>query len=477
MLLESSTLEPNAGTSLQQALIYTCPILPRQTPKMDSISPPLIAAGAVRNLARNWLILGVVALLCSGLLAVLLVLSRTPGIQDVVPLRDFFRSALVIHVDLSVLIWFLAFAGTLWSLVSGERWLLVARIGFWISAAGTALITISPFAPEAQPLMNNYVPVLIQPLFFFGLALVGVGFGITAIRTLLLARPDGNAMTAGIWLSAVAGVIALVACLFSWWRAPFELSGQHYYEVVFWGGGHALQFQHTLLLGVSWLWLADTLGRGSTLTVRVWYLFFVLAALPLLAVPVYYLLYPPHSLEHMGAMAKLMEQGHLTMVPMIVGIAVMLPRLARLAHPAKSALFASFGLFAIGGLLAFMIRGVNVVIPAHYHGSIVGVTLAFMGLAYVLLPKLGFAPAEGRMARWQPYVYGGGQLLHILGLAWSGGYGVQRKVAGAEQALTTLPQKLGMGMMGIGGLIAIIGGVMFVIVCLKAMSRRESSAS
>jgi thiol-disulfide isomerase/thioredoxin len=52
------------------------------------------------------------------------------------------------------------------------------------------------------------------------------------------------------------------------------------------------------------------------------------------------------------------------------------------------------------------------------------------------------------MARWQPYVYGGGQLIHILGLAWSGGYGVQRKVAGAEQALTTLPQKIGMGMMG-----------------------------
>lgn len=428
-----------------------------------------------RKLARNWLILGVVALLSSGLLAVLLVLSRTPGIQDVVPLRDFFRSALVIHVDLSVLIWFLAFAGMLWSLISSERMLPVAKIGFWISALGTALITISPFAPEAQPLMNNYVPVLQQPLFFVGLALVGAGFGITAIRAVLLARPGGNAMAVGIWLSALAGVIALVACLVSWWRVPLELTGQHYYEVVFWGGGHALQFQHTLLLGVSWLWLADTLGRGSPLTSRVWSIFFVLAAVPLVVVPVYYLLYPPNALEHMAAMAKLMEQGHLTMMPMIVGIAVLLPRLASVSHPAKSALFASFGLFAIGGMLAFMIRGVNVVIPAHYHGSIVGVTLAFMGLAYVLLPKLGFGKAEGKLAIWQPYVYGGGQLLHILGLAWSGGYGVQRKVAGAEQALTTLPQKLGMGMMGIGGLIAIIGGVMFVIVCLRAMQRREPS--
>ena len=57
---------------------------------------------------------------------------------------------------------------------------------------------------------------------------------------------------------------------------------------------------------------------------------------------------------------------------------------------------------------------------------------------------------------------GGGQLIHVLGPAWSGGYGVQRKVAGAEQALHTLPQKIGMGMMGLGGLIAVIGGIMFI---------------
>ena len=120
-----------------------------------------------------------------------------------------------------------------------------------------------------------------------------------------------------------------------------------------------------------------------------------------------------------------------------------------------------------------MIQGANVVIPAHYHGSTVGVTLAFMGLAYVLLPQLGFGAAEGRMARWQPYVYGGGQLIHILGLAWSGGYGVQRKVAGAEQALTTLPQKIGMGMMGAGGLIAVIGGIMFVLVLLRLMLKKR----
>lgn len=52
-----------------------------------------------------------------------------------------------------------------------------------------------------------------------------------------------------------------------------------------------------------------------------------------------------------------------------------------------------------------------------------------------------------------------------------GGYGAHQGRR-CHESLTTLPQKVGMGMMGLGGLIAVIGGLMFVLVCLKAMSRR-----
>ena len=70
--------------------------------------------------------------------------------------------------------------------------------------------------------------------------------------------------------------------------------------------------------------------------------------------------------------------------------------------------------------------------------------------------------------------YGIGQLMHISGLVWSGGYGVQRKVAGAEQVLRSTGEIAGMGLMGLGGLIAIIGGLMFVLVMLRAMRRVAS---
>jgi heme/copper-type cytochrome/quinol oxidase subunit 1 len=110
-------------------------------------------------------------------------------------------------------------------------------------------------------------------------------------------------------------------------------------------------------------------------------------------------------------------------------------------------------------------------IPAHYHGCIVGVTLALMGLVYHLLPALGYGAPQGAMATWQPRLYAAGQLMHIVGLVWSGGYGVQRKVAGAEQVLRSTAEVAGMGLMGLGGLIAIIGGLLFVVVVVRAMRR------
>jgi len=44
---------------------------------------------------------------------------------------------------------------------------------------------------------------------------------------------------------------------------------------------------------------------------------------------------------------------------------------------------------------------------------------------------------------------------------------VQRKVAGAEQVLRSTPEVVGMGIMGLGGLIAIVGGLLFLVVVAR----------
>ena len=186
------------------------------------------------------------------------------------------------------------------------------------------------------------------------------------------------------------------------------------------------------------------------------------------------------SVEHHRLLTWLMRfGGGLAIPPIAVAVVWALARNRDVAPDAKplcAALVASIALFGAGGLIGFMIDGSNVKIPAHYHGAIVGVTIALMGLAYLLLPKLGFARPSGRLATWQPCIYGGGQLLHIAGLVWSGGYGVQRKVAGSEQVLRTTQEIAGMGLMGLGGLIAVIGGILFVAVMVNAMWYRVDAA-
>ncbi len=106
-------------------------------------------------------------------------------------------------------------------------------------------------------------------------------------------------------------------------------------------------------------------------------------------------------------------------------------------------------------------------VPAHYHASIGGVTAAFMTLSYLVLAALGVSietPKIRRAATWQPVVYGVGQMVFAAGFAIAGAYGMSRKAYGAEQATRSLAESIGLTVMGIGGLIAIIGGVLFLVV-------------
>jgi hypothetical protein len=62
--------------------------------------------------------------------------------------------------------------------------------------------------------------------------------------------------------------------------------------------------------------------------------------------------------------------------------------------------------------------------------------------------------------------------MHISGLAWTGGYGVQRKTAGLAQGVDRLGEVVGMGLMGLGGAISVIGGLLFLIVAWRSIRGR-----
>ena len=434
-----------------------------------------------RTLAARWLGLGVVALIAAGVLSVLLVASRTPGLQNAFPVADFFRVALVAHVDLSVLVWFLAFAGLLWTINSEPRAQGMGWLAFILAALGTAAIALAPFFGGGEPIMANYIPLLRDPWFFTGLVALAFAVALAVVRGMATApavgmRLDGaGALRFGLNASLVSAAIAIIAFAWSYLAVPATLAPAAYYELVFWGGGHVLQFTWTLIMLVAWLWLADALGARVPLSPRVTVLLFGIGLASVFATPLIYLAYDVGSVEHHRLLTWLMRfGGGLAIPPVAIAVLWALVRLRTVApdgRPLFSALATSIALFAIGGGIGFLIHGSNVRIPAHYHGCIVGVTIALMGLAYLLLPRLGFAKPSIRLATLQPALYGGGQLLHILGLVWSGGYGVQRKVAGGEQVLHSAGEVAGMALMGLGGLIAIVGGVLFVFVVLQAIWR------
>ena len=435
-----------------------------------------------RRLSTGWLLLGLSALVIGGLYTILIVLSRTPFFQEIIPWTDFFHTALVVHVNLTVLVWFLAFAGVLWSYNSSD----IGRSGGWLAlilaSLGTLIIVLSPFTGESHPLMNNYVPVLQNNVFFIGLGVFGGGFCLLVIRSCFTSFDSDNqtsgetSLRFGLFVAVVASLFALGALLLSYLGIDQGFEGLAYYDRLFWGGGHIIQFSHTQLMLVAWLWLASVSGARLRISPRAALFLFLLGLQPVLAAPIIYLVFDVSSGDHLFWFIQLMKYGGaIAAVP--IGMAILLAIVERW-RPApgfeieRNALIFSVLLFGVGGSIGFMISGSTVTVPAHYHGSIVGITIAFMGLSYYLLPQLGFNKVSGRIARWQPGIYGSGQLMHIVGLAWSGGYNVARKSTDAERGFE---QVAGMGLMGFGGLVSIIGGIIFLVLMYLSLKSGRSS--
>ncbi|MBP6778145.1 MAG: cytochrome C oxidase subunit I, partial [Piscinibacter sp.] len=319
-----------------------------------------VPVDARQRLARGWLWLSMLALVGSGLFSILLVVSRTPGLNQWLPVADFFRVALVVHVDLSVLVWFVAVGGLLWSLDSAPRAIGWGRAALALAGAGALLMTLAPFSGRAEaPIMANYIPVLDGPVFLGGLVVFGIGAALLVLRSLWLAPRVGvafdgaGALRFGLNASVVATAVALLAFAWSFAVLPPSLDGKAAYEIAFWGGGHALQFTWTLLMLVAWLWLASASGAPVRLPPRIALLMFALALVAVFVTPYAYLAHDIASVEHRNLLTWAMRFGGGPAI-LPIGLAVVLaltgaPRADADARPLRAALLSSVLLFAAGG--------------------------------------------------------------------------------------------------------------------------------
>lgn len=437
---------------------------------------------------RRWVWLAVATLAISGIGPLILLAGRASSFAEKAFIKNTFAEALVVHVNLSAVAWFLAIALLFWAMFTQPRTPLVPglRKAALVSFAVAMLcVAAAPLLGNGVPLFSNYIPMYTSPLFLLGLGLMAAALvaGIVDIR---LSRSQGFAVTAaqaaqhfGILGSGFIVLLALVHFVWAYTRiaAPSgEFSAeaaQSYYEIVFWAGGHILQLAYTQLLLVAWLWLASKAGLHIRLNGRLLLGLFSIYPLVALTSPIGFL---DGSLPYnLGFFTQQMRHGG-GLAAGLLGLYLMW-LLASSGKPSKQArlpwicLTTSLAVFFIGGAIGHLITGVNTIIPAHYHGSIVGTTVAFMGVIYLLLPRLGYASLASSTAAWvQPLLYGGGSILHAVGFAIAGGHGAERKAVGAIEAA---PEALhaALQMTRLGGLLAVIGGGMFVVMVVIAVRR------
>jgi hypothetical protein len=448
------------------------------------VPPSSWAAVTARRELWLWAALAVAALAIAGVFALLLALSRIPGIETVFAWPvDFFHKGLVIHVVFSFVFWFLAVFAALASLASWDVVFERPRHAGLGAAAGAGMAVAAPllFVPalldRGAATLNNYVPVIVDPLYYFGLVLLFAAAAAVAVRLLANLRLEdavAHPAIAAVATAAVALAVALCCLIIAGGLSIGSEVGHAFNEDLFWGAGHGLQFTNTALVIGAWVLLARAApdARRPCRTVLLAALAILLLAV--LALPWFYAVFPPFGAEQNQAFTTMQYAFAPASLLAAGAVLAALPRPFSWREPAVLCLMLSLLLFAVGGLLGFFVDGADTRTPAHYHGVIAAVTLAFMGLFYTFfLPRLGRAPVAAAWQRIQLHLFAWGQLLACVGLFVAGGHGAPRKVAGEAQGLEGIVPIVGLAMNGLGGLIAVVGGIVFVVLVLIAFGRRQ----
>jgi len=468
--------------------------VPTHAPSTSSAN---LTRPAVREIgAPRWAGLAIGSLVGAGLLSLLLVIGRLPPFDTLFTDEGFFHRALVVHVDLAIVVWFLAFTVGLYHLLpsssSAPPW---CRVAPHVAFSGLLMMVAATFIPEAAPILANYIPVLDHPLFLAGLLAFGAGILLAVLGPRLApsteiidAGPIPPEARPGLRVAAIAIILAALTLLSSWWSLSPHQPAEVYYERLVWGCGHVLQFASVAAMVAVWLsLLRPVLGR-AVLNRKVTTLLFALLVTPLFVAP---LLADTNTPESRMFFTRLMELAIFPVVSVfLIASLVAIVRFRRTPEgaagpspwrdPRTMAFAASGSLTALGFVLGAMIDGSNTLVPAHYHASIGAVTAAFMGATHAFGRHFGLAPYTPRgkgLARWQPIVFGVGQMIFAAGFAIAGAAGMVRKTYGTEQVAVTdaMAKTVGLVVMGIGGVIAVVGGLVFLALVLGAWRRARAS--
>ncbi len=416
---------------------------------------------------RAWFFLFLLSIGAGGFFALLVALARTPGVSNVFPPQLFYHW-LIGHVDLALIIGFLSFLIFLWHRIFR---LTERAYEYTLAYTGATMIFLSSLMGLGGPVHNNYVPTIAHPLFFSGIAVFGLGYFLTSLRFLKISLGE---ILSEDPLKGVLSISVLLSFLFpltmflSFLRTPHLEETYLYFERLYWLPGHIHQFVNATLLLSTWLLLAKLSGREVPKALR----FVNLALIPF---PIFYLLLQcfvensiSESVRNVTTIGYAVGIG----LPTLSYAVVMILRSSFRGDFLSNSLGLSVVIYILGAFMGYLIAGSDLRIPAHYHGVIASILISLMVLTYHILKEMGYIGKLPKIVRIQPYLYGVGMLLFVGGLFWAGVYGAPRKTFGTGY-IDSLKVYVFMILMGLGSVLSVLGGIIFVGYVLYSIIRNH----
>jgi cytochrome c oxidase subunit 1 len=465
----------------------------------------------------------VVMLLVGGILAVGVVLTRWPAVHWLQ--ADTFYMVLTAHGIDMLIYWIIFFEVAVLYFCAST--LLRTRIATpnvaWLAYAlmliGAITNNVAVFQGGSSVMMTSYVPMMAAPAFYLGLILFAVGALIACFvffGTLVVAKREKTyqgsvpLVTFGAVVAAIIAVFTIasgaIILIPTWLMSLGVVTNVDplIYRTVWWAFGHSAQ-QVNVAAHIS-IWYAvaaiafgakpmsERVSRGAFLL----YIFFLqlASAHHLLADPGVSTAWKVVNTSYFMYFAVLASMIHGLTIPGAMEVAQRAKgynkglfewlRRAPWGNPVFSGVFISLvGFGFLGGISGVMMgtEQLNLLIhntiyvPGHFHATVVvGTTLSFMALTYFLIPTLFrremIAP---KLARLQPYLFGLSMYFFCLVMRGAGTLGVSRRLWDMAFQGAALAYEwpgaayLMMGLVGIGGVAAIVGGAIYIYVTVGSV--------
>lgn len=388
----------------------------------------------------------------------------------------------------------------------------LGHLSLGLMGLGAVMTNYIILAGQADVLLTSYVPLKAHPLFYLGIILFAVGALIVCFNffaTLYIAKRDKTyegsmpLVTFGAMAAAIIAVLALLhgaAALvptYFWSMGWIESVDPGLYRLLWWGLGHMSQQINVCAMVAVWYFMGTMTTGAKPLNETVCRGAFLLYILFINLASAHHLLVDPGvgpgwkiwNTSYAMYLAVLASMIHGYTVPASLEVAQrrkgftkgIFGWFAKLPwrDPGFSAVLLSIVIFGfIGGITGVTLgtEQINIIahntlrIPGHFHATVVGGTsLAFMGLAYYLVPLIFQREFYlKKLARIQPYLFGIGIVIMSLGMSFAGSYGVPRRHWDVEFSGSILNAGFDpiahvmLGLVGVGGILAFLGLIIFI---------------